>query len=241
MTYGIFAQVYNELMDDSLFLKWKDYVTTHLKDTDTKILELGSGNGHLALLLKQEGYDIEGLDLSAEMLAVAKSKQEAESVEFPLYQADMRDLSNFDTYQAIVSFCDTLCYLETIEDLERVFSEVYSHLDKNGFFLFDVFTTEHIQSLDGYTFHDEIPGTMFIWDSYLGEHEYSIEHDLLFFKELDNGLYKRYEELHKERTYPLEVYISKLEAAGFKNIEVIADFDQEITGNNERWFFKAEK
>lgn len=32
-----------------------------------------------------------------------------------------------------------------------------------------------------------------------------------------------------------------LKEAGFSKIEVTADFGEEITGDNTRWFFKAEK
>lgn len=241
MVYGVFAHVYDVLMDDALFLRWLEYTEKHLPNTDSTILELGCGNGQLGLLLKQKGYDIAGLDLSAEMLSLAKQRQEEAGLEFPLFQRDMRDLSMFGTTDAIISYCDTLCYLETQEDLMTVFKEAHAHLNKEGIFMFDVFTTEHIASLDGYSYHDEVPGILFTWDSFPGEVPHSIEHDLSFFIEQEDGLYERQEELHKEQTYPLDTYLSMLKEAGFSNIEVTADFDQEITGSNQRWFFKAEK
>lgn len=241
MTYGIFAYVYDQLMDDSLFIKWHKFVNQHVNDQHSSILELGCGNGQLGLLLKDAGYDIKGLDLSAEMLAIAQQKQAETGISFPLIQGDMRDLSELGEYEAIISFCDTLCYLPTPEDLKTVFNQVHAHLKADGVFLFDVFTTEHIENLDGYSFHDEIPGLVFLWDSYKGMHEYSIEHELSFFKEGADGRYERSIELHQERTYPLEFYIEQLKAAGFKAIELTADFDQEVTGNNTRWFFKAQK
>jgi hypothetical protein len=37
------------------------------------------------------------------------------------------------------------------------------------------------------------------------------------------------------------MYLELLKKAGFSNIEMVADFDQEITGDNTRWFFKAQK
>lgn len=241
MAYGIFAGVYNELMDTSLFFKWAEYVENHLPKNHQHILELGCGNGQLAILLKEKGYEIEGLDLSDEMLALAQQNQEAASVDFPLIQRDMRDLSDFGTYDAIISFCDSICYLQEPEDLEQTFNEAYAHLNEEGLLLFDVFTTEHITDLDGYSYFDELPGIVFLWDSYQGEHPFSIEHELSFFKETEDNLYRRYEELHKERTYPLDFYQQKLKEAGFTEITVCADFDQEITGSDTRWFFAAKK
>lgn len=241
MTYGIFARVYDTLMDDSLFLKWRDYTQERIPNKDASILELGCGNGELGILLKGNGYAIEGLDLSAEMLTIAKEKQIEAGVEFPLIHADMRDLSDFGSYDGIISFCDTLCYLPSPEDLKKVFNEVYAHLNQEGIFLFDVFTTDYIKKLNGYSHHDEIPGIVFTWDSYQGMHEHSIEHELSFFEELKDGNYQRHIELHEERTYPLDFYLDQLKEAGFTSIEVTADFGQELSKNNMRWFFKAEK
>lgn len=240
MNYGIFAHVYNELMDESVFLKWRAYVEEHLEPT-ASILELGCGNGQLGILLKEKNYEITGLDLSEEMLSLAQIRQDEAGVHFPLVQGDMRDLSGLGEYEAIISFCDSLCYLPKKEDMQTTFQEAYEHLKDDGVFLFDVFTTEHIAGLDGYAYHDELPDIVFMWDSYPGEFPHSIEHDLSFFVELEDGTYKRQTELHRERTYPIADYIDMLETAGFSKIEVSADFDQEITGDNTRWFFKAQK
>src|SRR5699024_5560233 len=108
MAYGIFANVYDQLMDDDLFKKWFSYTEKYVPHPKASILELGCGNGQLGILLKQAGYDITGLDLSAEMLSLAKQRQEEAGVSFPLFQVDMRDLSSFGRYDAIISFCDTL-------------------------------------------------------------------------------------------------------------------------------------
>lgn len=240
MTYGVFAQVYNELMDDEVFLKWRDYTQLHVP-SEASILELGCGNGQLGILLKEAGYAIEGLDLSDKMLSLAQFRQEEADVRFPLIQGDMRDLTDFGEYEAIISYCDSLCYLPETEDFKQTFQEAYTHLKEDGVFLFDVFTTEHIEGLDGYSYHDELPGIVFMWDSFPGEHADSIEHDLSFFIEQEDGTYEREMELHQERTYPIATYLILLKEAGFTNVEVTADFDQEVSGNNTRWFFKARK
>ncbi len=240
MNYGVFAQVYNMLMDDAIFQKWQEYVEKHL-DKESSILELGCGNGQLGILLTAAGYELEGLDLSEEMLALAHDRQQEAEVYFPVFQGDMRDLSEYGMYDAMISFCDSLCYLPTKEDMAQTFREVYAHLNETGSFLFDVFTTEHIVALDGYAYHDEIPGIVFMWDSFPGEEPHTIEHDLSFFIEQEDGTYERQEELHLERTYPIQEYLEMLKAAGFKKVEVTADFDEEITGDNVRWFFKAQK
>lgn len=238
--YGVFAQVYNELMDETVFFEWRDYVLEHL-DSKSTILELGCGSGQLGILLKEQGFEMTGLDLSEDMLSYAQFYQDEMGIHFPLIQGDMRNLEELGEFEAIISFCDSLCYLPEKEDMKKTFTEAYQHLKKDGQFLFDVFTTEHMDTLDGYAYHDELPGIVFIWDSFPGEHPHSIEHDLSFFIEKEDGTYERQEELHKERTYPIETYRVMLKQAGFQKIEVTADFGEKITGKNTRWFFKAQK
>lgn len=238
--YGIFARVYNELMDETIFYAWRDYVMAHV-DKGSSILELGSGSGQLGILLKEQGYNIIGLDLSEEMLSYGQYYQEEMGISFPLVQGDMRDLSDFGQFETIISFCDSLCYLPKKTDMEQTFKEAYAHLEDDGLFLFDVFTTEHMVELDGYAYHDELPGIVFMWDSFPGEHAHSIEHDLSFFIEREDGLFERQVELHKERTYPIETYQDMLRNVGFQKIDVSADFGEDITGENTRWFFKAQK
>jgi len=84
MNYGVFAQVYNMLMDDAIFQKWQEYVEKHL-DKESSILELGCGNGQLGILLTAAGYELEGLDLSEEMLALAHERQQEAEVYFPVF------------------------------------------------------------------------------------------------------------------------------------------------------------
>jgi SAM-dependent methyltransferase len=56
----------------------------------TRIADLGCGTGSLALLLAAEGYAVDGVDFSPEMIRRAREKETAESVTFT--QADADDL-----------------------------------------------------------------------------------------------------------------------------------------------------
>jgi len=65
---------------------------------------------------------------------------------------------------------------------------------------------------------------------------------LTFFVQEDNGQFNRLDELHQERTYPLETYIRMLENAGFSAVSCYADFiDVEPNEKSRRWFFVCHK
>ncbi|MFD7408531.1 class I SAM-dependent methyltransferase [Streptomyces sp. NPDC059866] len=55
-----------------------------------KLLDLGCGNRKVHLELRRRGFQVTGVDLSEEMLAVARKKDGADTVTF--LQADVRSL-----------------------------------------------------------------------------------------------------------------------------------------------------
>lgn len=240
MTYNWFAKVYDELMDDSLYDKWLTYTEEHISSGE-RLLELGSGTGILGLKLKRNGYDITGLDLSEEMLSLAYNRQLEAGVTFPLIQGDMRHLEDLPLYPGIICYSDALCYMENEEELLMVFKEVFDRLENKGKFLFDVHSTFQMERFLSTSFHAETEEIVFTWDSYEGEHPYSVEHDLSFFVNTKDNIYERFEETHRERTYPMDVYTKLLKQAGFEKVDISADFNEDVNDESRRWFFACVK
>ena len=244
MSYQTFAQVYDAIMDETLYDRWGEFVDSQLLNKKPPVLELACGTGALAVALSKRGYDVTGLDLSDNMLSLASERALKEQVKLPLIQADMMDLSEIGQYEAVTCFSDSLCYMPNEEAVLKVFQEVYNVLTDNGMFLFDVHSIYQTDVVfPGYMYNDQSDEISFLWKSYAGEKAHSVEHDLTFFvydEELD--LYDRYDETHKERTYSLEQYKSLLSKAGFSSIEASADFgESEITEESPRWFFVCTK
>lgn len=244
MSYNIFAQVYDDLMDEELYDLWIKFTKQHLSLEHKSVLDLACGAGHLAIKMKQEGYNVTGLDLSPEMIDIAKERAEEAEVTVPFVVGDMLDLSVVDQFDAVTCYCDSICYLPDTEAVQKTFEEVYQHLTEDGVFLFDVHSIYQIDEVfPGYTFNDQTEEISFLWKSYVGEFPYSIEHDLTFFvyqEEID--LYERFDETHKERTYPIEQYLAMLKKAGFTSVEVSADYGkEEIKKDSTRWFFVCRK
>ncbi|WP_208558836.1 class I SAM-dependent DNA methyltransferase [Marinilactibacillus kalidii] len=240
MKYNWFAKVYDELMDDTLYPKWAAYTGRYLTNQD-HILELGCGTGILATELTKAGFDIIGLDLSADMLSLAYDRQLETGVRYPLVEMDMRDLSELEKFDGVICYSDALCYIETEEAKKEVFSAVYNQLNDKGTFLFDVHSLHQMTLFESFSYHDEVNSIVFLWDSFKGNTPYAIEHQLTFFVENEDGRYERFEEVHKEWTHPIETYVAMLKSVGFKNVEVTADFGESVDNTSKRWFFAAEK
>ncbi len=242
--YQVFAIVYDDLMDKALYQKWFDFVQPKIKPAG-KILELASGAGDLAQMLDQEGYEIAVSDLSPQMLQIAMDRMSASKNDVTFFEMDMRYFSFPSAYDAILCFDDSICYLANEEELSQTLKNAYESLTVGGKFLFDAHSLYQMDEVfPDYMFNEINDDYTFVWKSFEGEVEHSIEHDLQIFvpSEANDGQYQGYEEIHKERTYPLATYKKLIEQAGFKLVSVTSDFtDQLDETKGQRWFFECEK
>ncbi|WP_167753790.1 MULTISPECIES: class I SAM-dependent methyltransferase [unclassified Granulicatella] len=237
MVYNRFAKTYDILMDKSLYPKWKSYVDRVACKQD-KLLELACGTGELSVLLEHD-YAVIASDISEDMLLLAQEKLTKSEI----WQVDMCDLSAFNQIDIITCFADSICYLPDEEHVKCAFHQVYQTLTSDGKYLFDVHSIfQIVEGFAQYTYHHVDEHMVFVWESFEGEDPYSVEHELTCCQELENGTYERYDEIHYQRTYPLELYIQWLKQVGFQRIEVTADFGQsDITDQTTRWFFTCYK
>ena len=242
MAYETFAFVYDEVMDTTLYQRWLDFSLRHLGDR-REVLELACGTGALAVEFAKEGFDVTALDLSEEMLMMASERAQEAEVDIQFVVGDMLDLSDVGSYEAITCFSDSICYMENEMDVQQVFDGAYQLLKEDGRFIFDVHSTYQIDEVfPSYSYHYQTDDFAFLWDSYEGKEPHSIEHFLTFFVEDKEGMFVREDELHQERTYPLETYLMLLENAGFSKVEAYADFiDSEPNEKSRRWFFVCHK
>ncbi|MGK0551366.1 class I SAM-dependent DNA methyltransferase [Enterococcus faecalis] len=245
MAYETFAFVYDEVMDETLYPQWLSFAKRHLPQETKQVLELACGTGALAVAFAKEGYQVTALDLSEEMLMVASERAVTVGADVQFVQGNMLDLSETGQYEAITCFSDSLCYMANRQEVQQVFDEVYQALTENGTFLFDVHSTYQIDTVfPEYSYHYQTEDFAFLWDSYPGTKDHSIEHFLTFFvKETPQGeAFIRHDELHQERTYSLDNYLRMLENAGFLSVKAYADFTDEAPDtNSQRWFFVCRK
>lgn len=247
-TYQEFARVYDTIMDASLYDAWHDFSCRHLPAETISILELACGTGKLSVQFARDGYEVTGLDLSEEMLTIAYNRALDElddAVGIGFIEGDMRDLSDVGTYDAVTCYSDSICYMPDRAAVQEVFDGVYNALNAGGTFIFDVHSVQQIDDVfPGYSYHENEEDFAFIWDSFPGEKAHSITHELTFFVKTQDGRFERRDEIHDERTYSIDNYLTMLDNAGFVSVQVFADFEdiKPIEADDSaRWFFVAKK
>ncbi|MCQ6278174.1 class I SAM-dependent methyltransferase [Bacillus sp. EB600] len=247
MSYEQFAYLYDELMQDAPYDKWVNFVVERLHQYDFKgksLLDLACGTGELSVRFAKRGFDVTGVDLSSDMLSVARAKAEELGLRIPFFEQDMAELEGLGSFDMIGIFCDSLNYLQTEEKVVNTFLKAALNLRKDGILFFDVHSIFKIteQFIDHtFTLNDE--HVAYIWDSFPGEHPNSVEHELSFFV-LDerDGKYNRIDEFHEQRTFSIDQYSLWLEETGFEILEITADFEEKPPrSDSERNFFMARK
>ncbi len=214
--YTDFAKAYSLLMQDIPYGKWEKYLAKTLRENGIKdglVLDLGCGTGEMTRRLRDRGYDMIGVDSSLEMLDEA-GKSGAEGI---LYlNQDMRSFELYGTVRAIVSVCDTMNYLTTEKDFVKVLRLANNYLDPDGIFIFDLKTAHFFKNCMGEsTFAENLEDLSYIWENSYDEKKRINEYFLtMFFKEKQG--YKKSEELHIQRAYPVSEIRQMTKKAGMK-------------------------
>ena len=237
--YTEFAQEYDRFMDNVPYEAWCEGISKILTEhgiSEGLVLDLGCGTGTMTRLLRQKGYDMIGVDASAEMLEIARNHPD----EGILYlQQDMREFELYGTVAAVVCVCDSLNYLLEEEDLAEVFSLVHNYLDQNGVFIFDMNTIHKYRDLIGdATICENREEGSFIWENYFDEGEMVNEYDLTLFIRDEDGRYSKYEETHYQKAFEISEVLKAVKEAGMELVAVYDAFTREpVKETSDRVYF----
>jgi len=138
MTFIEYSKYYNLLYADKNYKDEANYICNLIDKNSTievnDILNLGCGTGNHDLYLSVKGYKITGIDLSENMINIAKSRNIANS---DFLVSDIRTLNLEKQFDCIISLFHVASYQTTNQDLEQYFETAYKHLKPNGIFIFD--------------------------------------------------------------------------------------------------------
>ncbi len=244
-SYRALAAVYDRLNAEVDHAAFADHYERSFERFGIKpqlLLDLGCGTGSMTLELAGRGYDMIGVDASAEMLSRAMERMYGTGQSGILFlQQDMRELELYGTVGAVVSSLDCINYLTEDGDLDRCFSLVHNYLDPGGLFLFDVNTPYKFRNVYGdnaYILEDE--GSLCAWQNEFDEESSLCRFYLSVFCEGADGRYERHDEEQTERCYSMAELTDALTRAGFAEIQFFGGTDAcAPTDTTERWHVVA--
>ena len=247
--YRALARVYDRLNADLDYEAWADFLEAafgkYLTQKPEIVLDLACGTGTMTRILSARGYDMIGVDGSADMLSEAYSLGNGEGRILYLCQ-DMRDFELYGTVGAVISCLDSVNYLLSEEDLVKTFRGVHNYLDPDGLFLFDVNSPYKFAAIYGnnaYVLEDETPegGAIYCgWQNEYDEKSGICDFWLSIFEEDEEGKYERSDEHQRERCYSADTLKHLLESCGFEWIGVFGDYQFSVpTDKTERLYIAA--
>lgn len=140
--YSTLAKVYHDMYQhifdyDQEFQYYDALLKRH---NCHSVLEVGCGSGMLARRFLKNGYDYLGLDLSNEMLDIARSETSSDR----FIQCDMRELSFDQQFDAVLITGRSIAYVIENKGIVDTLKGVNKSLKDKGLFVFGVFEANGI-------------------------------------------------------------------------------------------------
>lgn len=136
-----YACYYNAFYQDKDYRKEAEQADSLLKKYGTNICRLinyGCGTGRHDICLTQMGYNCTGIDMSEDMIKIARKNAGKQNLEISFSTADIRKYEPLHKYDAVLSLFHVMSYQVSNKDIADAFRSARKALDKGGIFLFDV-------------------------------------------------------------------------------------------------------
>lgn len=210
--YEYLAKYYDYLLgDEEAFNFWLEYINA--KDYHT-VLELASGSGVLAGILKKQGKEVTASDISKEMKEGATNNFDGEYLILNMIDFDLHK-----KYDLILCVCDSINYLYD-EELEQMFKSVYKHLNDGGRFIFDMHNPKRLKEFDEeYIEEGQIDENVYYqWTINSDTFDRTVNEHFTFYT--PEGMIQ---EQHTQNVFEVDDVKNKLENVGLES-EVVMDF-----------------
>jgi SAM-dependent methyltransferase len=199
------------------------------------LLELACGTGAILKILAKS-YHVVGLDLSPQMLSIARKK-------LPHVRLYRKDMVRFDLgtkFDVIICVFDSINHVLKFTDWQKIFRNAASHLEPDGLFLFDVNTEAKLERLiQAPTWVHRFGRNLElinITDAGRGIANWNIK----VFEHQSGNQYRLFEENLKQISFPVEQIGSALQKQ-FTRVKIIDPSGRKPSGKSNRLYFVCKR
>jgi SAM-dependent methyltransferase len=179
-----------------------------------RVLDLACGTGGATVRLAAQGFQVTGVDLSPDMLGIARQKAAEAGVAVHFQQQDMSGLELDGPFDVVICLYDSLNHLLETERLRATFKGVDRLLTPGGLFIFDFNTAFCLENDWGNRVAEEHSATAMLMHLYSFDPATRIGTLELLCLSRQRGRDERFKEVHHERGYTREEVIEALDSAG---------------------------
>ena len=230
--YGMMAEFWDLFRGDTSTWEDRFFYLDVVKKYGQPVLDVGCGTGRILLDFMQQGFDIDGVDNSPDMLGRLHQKAEKLDLHPTVYQQEMTELSLPRKYQTILVPSSSFQLLLDASLPPVAMNHFHEHLLPGGVLampfmtlwkqgnpLESEYTREAMRPEDGTTVRR--------WQYSRFDPETDLEHTIDCYEIVRDGKVTASEEHHQSpatRSYTQEQAIVLYQEAGFKDIEVFHEF-----------------
>jgi SAM-dependent methyltransferase len=210
-----------------------------------QLLDVACGEGSFAVGMAEKGFAVTGVDVSPQMITLAQERAENAGVDVDFKVEDMRLLPFEDEFDLVTCFFDSLNYLLTVQGLHNAFQGAFRALRPGGFYIFDMNTIYGL-AVDWMREQTYIQNET---DDFIEIHQQDFDYENLIASmtvtvfQKQGDLWKRFEEIHQERGYPIADIQFLLSEIGFEIAGMYGSIKKrsEVQKNSPRVWFSARK
>lgn len=232
-TFKLYSKYYDLIYRDKDYPAEVAYIMGLIKQfshkTPISLLDLGSGSGKHGILLSQQGLTVTGIEKSSEMVALANRFR---NDNFYSKVGDITTFEHSESFDVVTALFHVLSYINSNQDMEKVFQNVKSHLNETGLFIFDIWYSPAVYELKPETrvkriVTDEAELTR-IAEPVIHHNQNIVDVNYhIFIKNLNNNGIDEIREVHSMRHYS----IPELKYIAEKNNFTIIKTEEFMTGN----------
>lgn len=198
-SYSVLAKYYDRLMGDFDYGTYVEFIKDKLSGEGA---DIACGSGEITVRLAKAGCRMTGIDLSEEMLNVARDKARREGLDVKWVRQDIVQLELAHKVDFVTAVCDGFNYIPQ-NKLGAVLDRIRANLKEGGTLVFDVSSEYKLRNiLADNLFCEDYDDVTYIWQNTLKRD--CVDMDVDFFEKTQSGLYRRVEETHRQYIHTQE-------------------------------------
>ena len=246
---NLYSQYYDLLYSDKDYAGEVDYIIKLIKENSNEaktLLDMGSGTGKHAELFCNNGYIVHGIDLSEDMLKIAKNRIKDKEDKLSFSHSKIQELDLNKKFDVVVSLFHVMCYQNSNNELIKAFEVAKNHLKKDGIFIFDfwygpaVLTDLPVKRIKRFE-NEKIKVTRIAEPvMHPDENVVDVNYDV-FIKDIDSKKIIEKEELHKMRYFfdtELDLICKQVGFVIKQKYEWLSDKNPDFNSWNVVWIVK---
>ena len=222
LNFKNYAKYYDFIYQDKDYNKEFNFIEEIFKTIKKpkSILEIGCGTGNYTKILVEREYKVTAMDISGEMLEIAREKCSTNFLE-----GDIRTIKIDDKFDCCLAMFAVMGYITKNRDIVKALINIRKHLKPNGIFIFDVWNglsvmrilpEQRIKKAE----NDEVKIIRYAIPNLIAfRHICEVNYNLLILNKKENT-FREINEKHMMRYYFPQEIIHYLEESGFEIINI---------------------